>query len=159
MMEITQGKIILVNGCSFTGKTQLISILTSTFEHARVVSFELIYEKGKSLSGLYKNFYDKINELKKTEKLIIAESVGNYASSYLQQDSYLNIVVDPGLEKHRQNMERFERTFGKRLLSIRAGSLNIESMRKRLVLPNKYLLYNWNNLEQIMEAINTYVDT
>lgn len=157
MTETIQGKVILINGCSFVGKTIFISRLTSLYPHAIIVNFELFYKKNKEMTALYEEFYSHIYNLSIGNSLVISESVCNYSDKYCIGNNFMNILVDPGLEKHKINMEKFEEKFGAKLSSIRSGDLSAEMMRKYIVLPKKYFVYNWENFEQTKDAIKNYV--
>ncbi len=153
------GKSIFVTGAPFSGKTFLISSLLYTVPWLKVVNYELYFAKGKG----YYNFYKHIKDLVDSGDVVIGESVNNYLGRKHEwcpfefKDS-LNIVVKIDYNKYLKNYLDFQRNFGKEALRLRTGGVSVDDLRANFKVPHdKFVIYNGDNLEEIIETVKRYV--
>lgn len=159
MDQIEVGRIILVNGPSFSGKTYFISKLFDFIPDCKIVNFERYFKQGS-----YSGFYEEIYKLYKSGHVVIGESVNNYYGhssfpDYFNNVSMLNIAVLPSYKDHLKNYNRFLSMFGSSMTRKRAGYQDVSGLRSKTVMPIKcdVRIFNGRNFNEIKKVVINYV--
>lgn len=112
MMDQTGlGKVIFINGPSFSGKTyfaeKLLKYLLPFDLCVSVVNFERVYQKDKDYNSLKESFINIIESKRKNYNVILAEStIINYGAE--------NFVVQlmPELDVHNNRFNKYKSIYG-----------------------------------------------
>jgi hypothetical protein len=112
MDHLQRGKLICINGPSFTGKTyfihRLIDYLRINFPSKSISSnsFELSYKKNQTYSHMLKNYREILNNKLLYYDIVISES------TVINYDDSLNILVYLNEELIRSNFINYIKIFG-----------------------------------------------
>lgn len=161
MME-PAGKIVLINGPPLSGKTRFITMLLKQLPKAKVVNFELFFNKELTLGECYKKFYSRIVDTSLGGSLIIGESI----RSWIGRDDdvcpikdCLSIIVYPGVSIHKSNIEHHSNTFGNVFTSKRTGGMNTGYLYNKFLdwAPSTDLIFRGDNFNEILREVKSYV--
>jgi hypothetical protein len=136
------GKLIVLNGPSFSGKTHLNTELTSILSeeyNVSNVSFEMVYKQDDTYAQMLCNFAELVYQKRRTYDMVLAEStVVQFGTNIL------HIICLPSFEWHIKYFLHWEKEFGTYDAIKRLGSFNPnDSIEKNLKTIRDNFLINY----------------
>lgn len=166
---MSNGKLILVVGPSFGGKTFLVQNIINQFDHVEVVNYELFYRKSKRVDVCYTEFSDHIRQKLKDNQTVIAESTGHWLleTGKMKDVPAFLVVAFPSMERHMKNYNQYLKAFGMQSTVRRSGGHGVMEMRKSFTsslavnngnLPTHSTVFNGGNINETITGIKKYLD-
>lgn len=163
MDQIGLGKVISINGPSFSGKTYFIhSLLEYLYKqnillNISVNSFELVYDLNLSYEKMIDNFNCLIEDKIKHNDVVIAES------TVINIKDSLTILLYPYEDMHIENYTDYMEQYGLYDSLRRSCAMTINKLRKSFVKnynkPKEYVLINDKDYSYAFERVIEYVGT
>jgi archaellum biogenesis ATPase FlaH len=105
------GKIICINGPSFSGKTFLSNrIMNHIFNNTSLtvsnVSFEMVWKQGMNYNDMVRYYYDLISSKLELFNIVMCES------TITRLSPAFHIICMPSLEQHKKNYDEYKKNFG-----------------------------------------------
>ena len=149
MMEAHKtGKVISINGPSFSGKTTFVNYLlknlTSSLKNKKisVVSFESAYKKDFTYDMMLEFFKDNISEKLCVYDIILCES-----TVVVPFEDVFKVLIYPDETTHKDFMLSYMNRFGKYDTLRRGRYFDTNLIRKEFAN-----LYNFNNADMIVSS-------
>ena len=156
-----EGKIILINGPPFSGKTGLVIQLLKAIPEAKVVNSELFWEKKSQKLNPIKNFHNYVKELSK-DNIVIGETITSCIGQkdVFDLDNYMTIIAIPDKYEYFESHAKATLKMTKQLKYGRANEPYYKYIERNYIPENSNhnIIYNRKNLDYVVKEVLKYCD-